>query len=139
VALGLLEIGGKPAFVSGVDAIKVDSAGKLALSVIVGRATLETLFGVEIVNVSGDRELDGAGGRADERVESGNDEDAKLSELVLALAVNRGEGYSGKFEPSKLEAPGGKDELNPEYCNGGCIEGGIDSPGGGRSKDCWCN
>jgi hypothetical protein len=137
--LGLLEIGSKTALVSGVDAIKVESAGKLALSVVVGGATLGTLFWVEIGNASRERVLllDGAGGRGYERVEGGSDVDAKLSELVLA-AVNRGDGYSGKFEPGKLEAPGGKEELNPEYCIGGCIEGGIDSPGGGRSKDCWC-
>lgn len=139
MALGLLEIGSKTEFVSGADAIKVESAGKLVLSVVVGRATLGTLLWVEIGNVSGARVLDGAGGRADDSVEGGNDVDAKLSKLVLGLAVNRGEGYSGKFEPGRLDVPGCKEELNPEYCIGGCIEGGIDSPCGGRSKDCWCN
>lgn len=72
------------------------------------------------------------GGRVKGRVEVGREEEELLE---LLLVGTKGEGYSGKFEPGRPEAPVGKDVLKPEYCNC-CMEGGIESPGGGRSKDC---
>jgi hypothetical protein len=43
----------------------------------------------------------------------------------------------GKVELAKFKAPVGKEVLKLGYCMGCCMEGGIASPGGGRSKD-WC-
>ncbi|GFZ16161.1 decapping 5 [Actinidia rufa] len=117
-----VKVGSKTAVVYGLDGIKRESAGKLALGVAVGGAALGTLFTIEIGNVSGASVIQGAGGSVDEKVEAGKYIDAKLRELVLA-------GYSGKFDPGKLGAPVGKEALNPEYCIG-CMEGGIDRPGG---------
>ena len=133
-------IGGTTAFVSGVAVFKGEIVGKLALSVDMGSTGLETLFGIKPGGVSGASAIDGAGGSIDGidgKVEAGKDIDAKLREPVVE--GSRGGGYSGKFGPGKLTAPVGKEALNPGYCIGCCIEGGIDSPGGGLSKDCWCN
>lgn len=49
---------------------------------------------------------------------------------------NRGEGDSNKGEAGKWEDPEGKDAVIAGYCIVCCREGGIDKPGGGRSKDC---
>lgn len=68
----------------------------------------------------------------------GNDEAGKEDEVRLAVfGINEG-GYSGKFDPGRLNPPVGIDELKGEYCICG-MEGGIDNPGGGRSSDCWGN
>lgn len=123
--------------VSEVGVIKGESEGKLALGVAVGRTALGTLFGTELGNASGARVIDGARGRVDSNVEAGKDVVVKFRALVVA-GTSEG-GYSGKFEPGKVEAPVGTEALNPEYCIDCCMEGGIESPGGGRSKDCWCN
>ena len=71
------------------------------------------------------------GGTLKGKVEACRDEE-ELRELLLVGAT---EGYSGKFEPGKLGAAVGRDVLKPEYCIC-CMDGGIERPGGGRSKDC---
>jgi hypothetical protein len=71
---------------------------------------------------------DGAGGKSDR----GKEADVTLEE-VLVLKGSKGskdDGSSGKLEDTV-----GKERLKLGYCIG-C---GIDKPGGGRSKDCWCN
>ena len=111
--------------------------GKSVFSIAAGRIELGALFRIKPGSVSGASAIDGAGGRVDGKVEGGKDTDAKLRELVV-VAGTRGEGYSNKFEPGKLDAPVGREALNPGYCIGCCMEGDFDSPGGGRSRDCWC-
>lgn len=51
--------------------------------------------------------------------------------------VEAGRFKGGKVELAKFKAPVGKEVLKLGYCMGCCMEGGIASPGGGRSKD-WC-
>lgn len=142
---------------SGVEVVSGDSDGKLPPN------DTGALFVIALGNVSKCKLIDGAGGRLEGKVGPGNEAVVKLEELV----GNNGEGYSGKFEVGKLkagmlevgkfedgklgkfevgkfdegkfEAPAGKEALKPGYCIGCCIEGGINSPGGGLSKDCWCN
>lgn len=117
---------------------------KLAPNVEVGRVELWTLLGNELGNVSEAREAEGTGSRDDGKVDAGKEVGIKLIELVLT-GSNEDE-TSGIYEPGILEAPDskgfeapeGKGALKLEYCNDCCTDGGMDNPGGGRSKDCWC-
>ncbi len=138
-----------------------ESDGKLPPSGTVEPTPLGALFVIRLGNVSEGKLKGGTGGRLEGKLEPGNEVEVKMAELPVA--GNKGEGYSGKFEVGKFEegkfevgrfevgkfgvvkfevdkfkAPAGKDALKPGYCIGCCI-GGIDSPGGGLSKDCWCN
>lgn len=160
------------AFTSGVEVVSGESDVKLPPSGTVEPTPLGALFVIRLGNVSEGKLKGGTGGRLEGKLEPGNELKVKMAEL--AVAGNKGDGYSGKFEVGKFEegkfevgkfeegkfevgkfevgrfevgkfgvvkfeAPAGKDALKPGYCIGCCIEGGIDSPGGGLSKDCWCN
>lgn len=121
-------------FISKPEVVRGSSDGKLAF-IVEGRVVLRPLLG----NISEDSVAEGTGGSADGRVEGDKEVGVKLRELVLT--ESNGEGASGTFEPGileaapgKFEAPVGKGALKLGYC----MEGGIESPGGGRSKDCWC-
>jgi hypothetical protein len=123
----LFEIGGTIAFISRLGVAKGTSDGKLELCVTAGRPELDGgLLGTEFPNVSEASAAEGTRGRVDGAKELGG---IKFRELELAGGI--GDGTSGKFE-----APVGIGALKLGYCIGCCIEGGIDSPGGGRSKDC---
>ena len=88
------------------------------------------LFCIKLGNASKDNVIAGAGGRLE-----GKEVFVELSGLVLV--GSKGNENSGRFEPGIFEAPVGKDGLKVGYCIGCCTAGGIASPGGGRSKDCW--
>lgn len=126
IALGLLATEGAPEL-SGIDEGNGTKVDKLELCVEVGMAEIGALFGIgfDIVTDAGDTDCSGA---VKDRVEEGKEVELKLTEA--GLLRTKGEGYSGNLEPGKLDAPAGKDELKPEYgiC---CMDGGIDSPGGG--------
>lgn len=102
-----------------------DTNGKLVLEVAVERDCAEALFVIKVVDVSGTIAEDWAGSKEDcgfrvPRLKGGN----------------KGEAESNKGEVGKLEDPEGKDALVAGYCRVCCMEGGIDKPGGGRSKGC---
>lgn len=86
-----------------------------------------TLFCIKLGSGSEDKFTGGKGDRLE-----GKDVEFKLSKLLL-VAGSKADGYSGKVKP-----PAGKDALKPVNCIGCCIGGVAGSPGGGRSKDCWC-
>jgi len=122
----LLDIDGTIAFISRLDVAKGARDGKLELCVTAGRPELGgALLGTEFPNVSEASVAEGTRGRVDGAKE------LRLKFRELELAGGIGDGTSGKFE-----APVGKEALKLGYCIGCCIEEGIDSPGGGRSKDC---
>ena len=127
----MLEIGGTAEFISGLEVAKGDRDGKLPGSVPAGSETVGTLLVTEAGKVSEDNEADGAGGKVDGGFVDGKEMDTALAELELAGI--KPEGNSGKFED-----PVGKGGLKLGYCICCCIDEGIDKPGGGRSKDCWC-
>lgn len=70
---------------------------------------------------------DGAGGKVDGA--EGN-EDVTLE--ILELTCSKDDGNSGKLEDTVGIG------LKLGYCIGCCIDEGIDKPGGGWSRDCWC-
>lgn len=137
-------------FKSGLEVVKGDSTGKLVPKLVVGSAELGILSGIKLGNVSEGREADGIWGTVDGTAEW----DVKLRELAMPgsrggrmsvkeavkVEIGKFEGgkvETGKFGPGKFETPVSK-VLNLGYCIGCCMEEGIASPGGGRSKDCWC-
>ena len=101
-----------------------------------GIAETEAFFEIALDIVS----VTGATGCSDGTVE-GKVAAGKELEVKLVVVGIKEEGYSGKFGACRLDPPVGKDELKPENCicgmEGG-MEGGMASPGGGRSKDCCC-
>lgn len=107
-----------------------DTNGKLVLNVAVERDCVEALFAIKVVDES------------DPTAEAwlGSAEDC-IFRVPRLKGGNKGEGDSNIDEGGKLEDPEGKDALTAGYCIVCCMEGGIDNPGGGRSKDCcWaCN
>jgi hypothetical protein len=145
----LLDIGCTKAFIPGPELVNGVMDGKLAASATVEVEIMGALlvtdtgkFSVSSVaegsgvkaEGAGEREegagdkADGAGGKSDR----GKEADVTLEE-VLVLKGSKGskdDGSSGKLEDTV-----GKERLKLGYCIG-C---GIDKPGGGRSKDCWCN
>lgn len=136
-----------------------DSTGKVAPELVVGSAEIGTLLGIRLGNVSEGREAAGIKGTVEGKVDGTEEWEVKLRELVMP--GSRGSGTSGKeagkvdtgrfdggkvdtgrfdggkVELAKFKAPVGKEVLKLGYCMGCCMEGGIASPGGGRSKD-WC-
>jgi len=136
-----------------------DSTGKVTPKLVVGSAEIVTLLGIRLGNVSEGREAAGIKGTVEGKVDGTEEWEVKLRELVMP--GNRGSGTSGKeagkvdtgrfdggkveagrfkggkVELAKFKAPVGKEVLKLGYCMGCCMEGGIASPGGGRSKD-WC-
>lgn len=137
-------------FKSGLEVVKGDSTGKLVPKLVVGSAELGILSGIKLGNVSEGREADGIWGTVDGTAEW----DVKLRELAMPgsrggrmsvkeavkVEIGKFEGgkvETGKFGPGKFETPVSK-VLKLGYCIGCCMEEGIASPGGGRSKDCWC-
>lgn len=98
--------------------------GKLVLRVAVERDCVEALLVIKLDESETIAE-DGAG----------SIEDCKFR-VPLLRGGNKGEGDSDKDEADKLEDPEGKDALITGYCIVCCMEGAIDKPGGGRSKDC---
>lgn len=137
-------------FKSGLEVVKGDSTGKLVPKLVVGSAELGILSGIKLGNVSEGSEADGIWGTVDGTAEW----DVKLRELAMPgsrggrmsgkeavkVEIGKFEGgkvETGKFGPGKFETPVSK-VLKLGYCIGCCMEEGIASPGGGRSKDCWC-
>lgn len=136
-----------------------DSTGKVAPKLVVGSAEIGALLGIRLGNVSEGREAAGIKGTVEGKVDGTEEWEVKLRELVMP--GSRGSGTSGKeagkvdtgrfdggkvdtgrfdggkVELAKFKAPVGKEVLKLGYCMGCCMEGGIASPGGGRSKD-WC-
>lgn len=135
-----LETGGTIALIAELEVIRGESDGKLVFGVATGRAALGALLGNELGNVSKASVAEGTGGREDDKIDDEVDGSKELGVKLWELAPvgSKGDGASGKFEPWIFEDPVGKGALKLEYCIGCCIEGGMDSPGGGRSKDCWC-
>lgn len=132
----MLEIGGTTVLISGPELVREESGGKLAPSVAAEGEPLGALLIIELDNISEASVVEGTGGRFVDKIGpigGAKEAELKLGELPLA-AESRDNGTSGKLEP-----PVGKEALKLGYCNGCCIGEGIDSPGGGRSKDCWCN
>lgn len=103
------------------------SGAELASGNIVGKVELRALGIAELDNVSDARLVDGIGGKFN----CGRDIDVEV------LEVTKLGGISGSFKPGRLVGPVDEDELKPEYCICCCNEGGIESPVGGRSNDCW--
>ena len=123
-------IGGTIALISGLDVAKGVRDGKLELSVTDGRPIIGgALLGTEFPNVSEANVAEGTGGRVDGKVNGVKELVLKFRELELA-GGNK-DGTSGKFE-----TPVSREVLKFGYCIGCCIDEGIESPGGGRSKDC---
>lgn len=122
---------GTAALMSGPPLVKGVSGGNLAASVTAGSDTVGALFGTDACKVSGASVAEGAGGKVDGRFDGGIEVDVILGELVPT--GRKADGNSGKFE-----GPVGKEGLKLGNCIGCCIDEGIDKPGGGRSKDCWC-
>ena len=123
-------------FNSGLEVVKGESVGKLAPKVTGGRVGLGALLGNELRKVSDASVAAGAGVRAEGKVVDDKEVEVRLREPVLE--GSKGGVTSGKDELSKLAGAAGKGALKLGYCIGCCMEGGIDSPGDGRSKDCWC-
>lgn len=128
----MLDVGGRIVLKSEL-VVKGDSDGKPALKVEAEIEEFGVLLDTELNNGSEANELGGTAGRIDGKVEGVAEVEVKLGELVVA-AESKG-GASGK-----LGAPFAKGRLKLGYGIGiGCgMEEGIDNPGGGRSKDCWC-
>lgn len=120
------EIGGATALESNFKEVNGGADGKLSLTDPNGIAEPGTLFCIKLGRGSDDKFKGGKGDNPE-----GKDAEFKLSKLLLA--GSKVEGYSGKVKP-----PAGIEGLKPVNCIGCCIEGGTESPGGGRSKDCWC-
>lgn len=118
--------------ISGV-VIRGGSDGKLALRLTAGRAEIGGLLSITLDRESEDVVADGTVERVDGRVA---DEEMEVMFSELLLTGSKGGGTSGKCGPGKLEAPAGKEVLKPGYCIGCGRGGGIDSPGGGRSRVC---
>jgi hypothetical protein len=150
-----LEIGGAMVFKSGLEVVKGDSTGKLAPKLVVGSAELGILSGIKLGNVSEGREAEGIRGTVEGKVDGTAEWDVKLRELAMPgsrggrtsgkeagkVEIGKfedGKVETGKFGPGKFEIPVSKEVLKLGYCIGCCMEEGIASPGGGRSKDCWC-
>lgn len=138
------------AFNSGLEVVKGAIDGKLVLKLAAGSAELGALLGIKLGKVSEPRIAEGARGKVEGKVDGAEEVGMKLRELVLtgskgdgisgkaAGKVETGKFEAGRVEPGRFEAPVGKGALKLGYCSGCCIEGGMASPGGGRSKDCWC-
>jgi len=126
-----LDTGGTIAFISRLDVVIGANDCKLAATVATGSRTVGALFGTETGKVSEASVAEGAGGKVDGIFNGGKDVDVTLGELELA--GTKDVGNSGKCED-----PEGKEGLKLGYCICCCIDEGIDNPGGGRSKDCWC-
>jgi hypothetical protein len=108
-------------------ALLVTDTGKFSVSSVAEGSGVKAEGAGEREEGAGDK-ADGAGGKSDR----GKEADVTLEE-VLVLKGSKGskdDGSSGKLEDTV-----GKERLKLGYCIG-C---GIDKPGGGRSKDCWCN
>lgn len=119
-------IDGTIAFISGLDIVKGARDGKLEPNAIAGRPELGgALLSTEFPNVSEVSVTEGTGSRVDGAKE------LELKFTELKMGGGKEDGSSGKFE-----APVGKEALILGYCIGGCSEEGIDSPGGGWSKEC---
>lgn len=127
-ALVLSEAAGAMLPASGAEIASADIVGKVSVE----RTELRALGTAELDNVSDAKWVDGIGGKFN----WGNDTDVEaVDELLEVIKLG---GSSGSLEPGRFVAPADKEELNPEYwicCNN---EGGTESPGGGRSNDCWC-
>jgi hypothetical protein len=115
-------------------ALLVTETGKFSVSSVAEGSGVKAEGAGDKAEGAGEREegagdkADGAGGKFDR----GKEADVTLEE-VLVLKGSKGskdDGSSGKLEDTV-----GKERLKLGYCIG-C---GIDKPGGGRSKDCWCN
>lgn len=130
--MGLIDIGGTTGFTSGL-VVKGGKVGKLALNVDGAIAETEALFESVLDIVSGTGATGCRGGTVEGKVAAAGKE---LAPKLVVVGINE-EGYSGKFDACRLDPPVGKDELKPENCICG-MEGGMASPGGGRSKDCCC-
>lgn len=128
----MLDIEGAITFKSWPDVTKGDNDDNVAVEDM-GVPETGVLFNTRL-DVSEVNVADCKGGTVKGKVEVGREEEELRAPLVVG---SKGEGYSGKFELGRLAAPVGKDVLKPEYCICG-MEGGIERPGGGRSKDCWC-
>lgn len=118
---------------SGPVVIRGGSDGKLALRLTAGKAETGALLSMKLGRESEDAVADGTVERVDGTVADEGMEDM-FSELLLT--GSKGDGTSGTCGPGKLEAPAGKEVLKPGYCIGWCRGGGIDNPGGGRSRVC---
>ena len=94
---------------SGPEVVKGESAGKLAPRVAGGSAGFGALLGNEPGKVSDASVAEGAGGRADGKVEDDKEVEVKLREPVLA--GSKGGGTSGKLELCKLARPASKGAL----------------------------
>jgi len=112
---------------SGTEIDSGDVIGKVGVE----RTELRALGTAELDNVSDARWVDGIGGKCN----CGNDTDVETVDVLLE--VTKLGGISGSLEPGRFVTPADKEELNPEYCICCCSEGGTESPGGGRSNDCW--
>lgn len=139
------------AFISGPELVNKVNDGKLAASTAAEVETVSALFVTDIGKISeasaaegtwdklegaGDKlegtedKADGPGGKA----EGAGGKEADVTLGVLVLTGSKDDGNSGK-----LEDTAGKEGLKLGYCIGCGIDEGIDKPGGGRNKDCWCN
>lgn len=124
-ALLLSEVAGAMLPASGAEIASGDIVGKVSVE----RTELRALGTAELDNVSDAKWVDGIGGKFN----CGNDTDVEaVDELLEVIKLG---GISGSLEPGRFVAD--KEELNPEYCICCCNEGGTESPGGGRSNDCW--
>lgn len=128
------------AFISAAELVKGVSDGKLAARVTAGSETFGALFVADTGKVSeasvagAGGKVEGAGGKAEGaggKFDGGKEADVTLG--VLLLTGSKEDGNSGK-----LEDPVGKERLKLGYCIDCCTDEGIDKPGGGLSKDCWC-
>lgn len=156
----MLAIGGTIVLNSGLEVVKGEIDDKLALKLAVGSEGLGALLGIKPGNVSEDKLAEGIKGKVEGKDEMAEELDGRLRELeavessgdgtsgkeagmfcagkLEAIKFEPGKFEVGKFEVGRFDAPTGKLALKLGYCIGCCMEGGIDNPGGGRSKDCWC-
>lgn len=118
---------------SGPVVIRGGSDGILALRLTAGKAEIGALVSMKLGRESEDAVADGTVERVEGTVA---DEEMEVMFSELLLTGSKGDGTSGKCGPGKFEAPAGKEVLKPGYCIGCCRGGGIDSPGGGRSRVC---
>lgn len=87
----MLETDGTTALVAGLDVVKGEGTGKVALNVAAGRVGLKALFGIKLGSVvSGVSPLDGAGGSIAGKVEAGKPMDAGSRELVVPGTRGKG-------------------------------------------------
>lgn len=126
LAIGLLVIGGTTILLSGLELANRDADCMPALNGAAGIAGLEALFCIKLGKDSEDNAKGGTGGRLEGK-------EVFVALRGLEVVGSKGKRNSGWLEPGKLEVPVGKDGLKEGYC----IEGGIASPVGGRSKGCW--